>query len=239
MRASTVISSETMSEMGEIRAGSSAEHRAARRTNLMLAAEIEQDGRRQPVRIRNLSETGALIEGSALPEKGAALVLHRADFHIGATIAWSGGGRSGIHFDRPVSVPQWTGTAIPSAAGSALRDQGRVDAFQAEARAAPIVPPAPLPPASAAAGEEARLAIRARLADELAYVRRLLDSMGDELVNEPIIVSHHGRTLQSIDLASQILGHLSNVLVADDPAGAVERIGMEDLRARLKRKPLV
>jgi hypothetical protein len=66
----------------------------------------------------------------------------------------------------------------------------------------------------------------------------MLDSMGEELVGEPIIVAHHGRTLQNIDLARQILAHLSNVLIADDPAGAVERIGMEDLRARLKRKPL-
>jgi len=228
-----------MSEMGEIRAGSSAEHRAARRTNLMLAAEIEQDGRYTPVRIRNLSETGALIEGSFLPDKGTILTLHRASFHIGATIAWSGGGRCGIHFDRPISVPQWTGKPGLSDSGGGLRDQRRVDAFQAEARAAPIVPPAPPPASNPALGDEARLNLRARLADELAYVRRLLDSMGDELVTEPIVVAHHSRTLQSIDLASQILAHLSKVLVDDDPVGAVERIGMEDLRARLKRKPLV
>lgn len=226
-----------MSEMGHVSAGSGAEHRAARRTNLMLAAEIETNGRRAPVRIRNLSETGALIEGGALPEKGASLILHRGNFHIGATIAWSGGGRCGIHFDRPISLPEWTGKALPPESG--FRDQSRVDALQVEARSTPLVPPAPTATANPALSEEARLNLRARLADELAYVRRLLDSMGDELVGEPIVVAHHSRTLQSIDLAGQILAHLSNVLVADDPVGAVERIGMEDLRARLKRKPLV
>ena len=225
-----------MSEMGEIRAGSSAEHRAARRTNLMLAAEIEQNGRYNPVRIRNLSETGALIEGSALPGKGDSLILHRSNFHIGATIAWSGGGRCGIHFDRPISIPQWTGKPAPPDNGG-LRDQRRVDTLQAEARSAPASP-ATSPAASHAPGDEARLHLNARLADELAYVRRMLDSMGEELVGEPIIVAHHSRTLQSIDLARQILAHLSNVLVDDDPVRAVERIGMEDLRARLKRKPL-
>src|SRR5688572_10897355 len=146
-----------MSEMGDIRTGSAAEHRAARRTNLMLAAEIEQDGRYVPVRIRNLSETGALIEGSALPEKGAALILRRASFQIGATIAWSGGGRCGIHFDRPISVPQWTGKPGLSDSSSGFRDQRRVDAFQAEARAAPIVPPVPPPASNPVLSEEARL----------------------------------------------------------------------------------
>ena len=227
-----------MSEMGHISGESGAEHRAARRTNLMLAAEIETNGRRAPVRIRNLSETGALIEGGALPEKGSSLILHRGDFRIGAAIAWSGGGRCGIHFDQPISLQEWTGKALPPESGG-LRDQRRVDALQVEARSAPIIPPAPAPAANPALSEEARLNLRARLADELAYVRRLLDSMGDELIGEPIVVAHHSRTLQSIDLAGQILAHLSNVLVADDPVGAVERIGMEDLRARLKRKPLV
>ena len=237
MRASTTISSGAMTEMGEIRAESGAEHRAARRTNLMLAAEIECDGRRAPVRIRNLSETGALIEGAFLPDKGTILVLHRANFHIGATIAWSGGGRCGIHFDKPISLPQWTGKALPPESSS-FRDQRRVDAFQAEARTAPI-PPAPAPASDPALTEESRLNLRARLADELAYVRRLLDSMGDELVSEPVVVTHHSQALQNIDLASQILAHLSNVLIDTNPVAAVERIGMEDLRARLKRKPLV
>lgn len=225
-----------MSQMGEIGAGSGAEHRAARRTNLMLAAEIELNGRWTPIRIRNLSETGALIEGGALPDKGSTLVLHRAPFHIGATVAWSGGARCGIHFDEPISLPQWTGKALPPES-SGFRDQRRVDAYQAEARSAPIPPP---PPVSIPAfTEETRNHLRARLADELAYVRRLLDSMGDELVTEPIVVAHHSRTLQNIDLASQILAHLSNVLTDENPAAAVERIGMEDLKARLKRKPLV
>ena len=228
-----------MSEMSGIRSGTGAEHRAARRTNLMLAAEIELNGVRSPVRIRNLSETGALIECAVPPDKGAAIVMHRATFHIGATVAWSGGGRCGIHFDQPISLSQWTGKALPPESSN-LRDQRRVDALQAQARAAPAAPLIPPPPTSGGSrSEEERLNLRARLADELAYVRRLLDAMGDELATEAIVVAHHSRTLQNIDLAGQILAHLSSVVSADDPVGAVERIGMEDLKARLKRKPLV
>jgi len=229
-----------MGEMADIQAGSGAEHRTARRTNLMLAAEIETaSGVRSPVRIRNLSETGALIEGAQLPDKGAALTLHRGSLHIKATVAWSGGGRCGVHFDKPVPVPDWTGGKAKPLESTGSAEQRRVDLIQAEVRTGSSVPHAPRPAPTPGANDEARLNLRARLADELAYVQRLLDSLGDELIGEPIVVAHHSRALQNIDLAGQILAHLAGIIVADDPVAAVEQIGMQDLRARLKRKPLL
>ncbi|HEX9947586.1 MAG TPA: hypothetical protein VGA98_08605, partial [Allosphingosinicella sp.] len=64
-------------EMGDIEPEGSPEDRVAPRTNLLLAATAEVGGRSLPVRIRNLSETGALIEGAGLPDAGMSLVLAR------------------------------------------------------------------------------------------------------------------------------------------------------------------
>jgi hypothetical protein len=75
-----------------------------------------------------------------------------------------------------------------------------------------------------------------RIAEELEYARRLLDLMGDELSGDPAIVSRHGRALQSFDIVGQMLGHLTNVIRSSDPEGAVERIGMSELKARLMRR---
>jgi hypothetical protein len=75
-----------------------------------------------------------------------------------------------------------------------------------------------------------------RIAEELEYARRLLDLMGDELSGDPAIVSRHGRALQSFDIVGQMLGHLTNVIRSSDPEGAVERIGMAELKARLMRR---
>jgi hypothetical protein len=227
-----------MGQMDEIKAEDGAELRACRRTNLMLAATIEAGGRTAPVRIRNLSDTGALVEAGWVPEKGAALMLKRGELEITATVAWSGGGRCGLRFDQSVPVGEWTGGKPRPLECTGLRDQRRVDAIQAEARTHPDASP---PAASAAGQESASIALEqldSRLAVELAYVQRLLESMGDDLVSEPVVVRHHARALQSIDIASQILGHLAAIMVADDRAAAVEQIGMSDLRARLKRKPL-
>ena len=224
--------------MEEFRPQSGAEHRASHRTNLMLAATLVAGSSVVPVRIRNLSVTGALLEGERLPPQGAAMVLKRGDLEIAAVVAWSGGNKCGVKFDTPTPVADWTGGKPRPLECTGGRDQRRVDAIQAEARGGSPTPASTYRPA--ADHGEARVGnLDARLADELAYVQRLLESLGDEFIGEPAVVQRHHRALQGLDIASQILAHIASVIVAEDREGAVERIGMQDLRARLKRKPLV
>jgi len=78
--------------------------------------------------------------------------------------------------------------------------------------------------------------IKLRLAEELEYARRMLDTMGDELSGDLGVVMRHGMALQSVDIVGQMLGHIANVVRSSDPEGAVDRIGMCDLKARLTRK---
>lgn len=228
-----------MAEMSEIKAEGSAEDRASPRTNLLLAATVEVGGRILPVRIRNLSETGAMLEGAGLPDAGMKLVVARGDLHVAAVVAWAAGARRGVRFDGPTPVHEWTGGAKPRPIDcTGLRDQRRVDAIQAEART------------DAASGRELRAAepppaaptaipdLDSKLAHELGYVQRLLENLGDELIADLFLVQRHGQSLQSLDLVSQILGHVAAVLTAEDKAAVVEDIGMEDLRARLKRKAI-
>jgi hypothetical protein len=125
--------------------------------------------------------------------------------------------------------------------------QARCDAIQAEFRAeqaaaSPFCPkpeprksirrePPPLPPALVPTDDSLKL----RLAEELEYARRMIEAMGDALSADQHLVMRHMVELQSIDIAGQILGHVANVVRSSDPQGAVERIGMCDLKARLKR----
>ena len=74
-----------------------------------------------------------------------------------------------------------------------------------------------------------------RLAEELEYARRMLDQMGDTLSADPMVVGRHMTSLQTVDIVGQILGHVANVTRSSDPNGAVERIGMCELKARLTR----
>ena len=75
-----------------------------------------------------------------------------------------------------------------------------------------------------------------RLAEELEYSRRMLDALGDSLSSDPLIVKRHVVAMQSLDIVGQMLGHLAEVIRSSDVKGAVERIGMSDLKARLTRQ---
>jgi hypothetical protein len=74
-----------------------------------------------------------------------------------------------------------------------------------------------------------------RIAAELEQVRRMLDRMGDHLSGDMEVLMRHGVPLQTVDIAGQILGHIANIVRADDAVAAVDRIGMCELKARLQQ----
>jgi hypothetical protein len=118
------------------------------------------------------------------------------------------------------------------------RAQARVDAIVAAARA------------KTAAAEPKRTVYRApdilpltpstdsidqRIQEELATVRRMVEALGDELSNDPILLMRYQQSLQSVDLMAQTLGHLACVIGSADRVEAIDRIGMASLKARLTR----
>jgi hypothetical protein len=118
------------------------------------------------------------------------------------------------------------------------RAQARVDAIVAAARA------------KTAAAEPKRTVYRApdilplvpssdpidqRVQEELATVRRMVEALGDELSNDPILLMRYQQSLQSVDLMAQTLGHLACVVGSADRREAIDRIGMAALKARLTR----
>jgi hypothetical protein len=209
----------------------------AHRSNLFLAAAIEVGGASSPVKIRNLSQTGAMLEGPAFPSVGTALVLRRQALEIEASVVWIKPPRCGIVFHGLIAVGEW----VSGKRAAPDFSQGRVDEIQAAIRA-----DRPVPPASPAAGVAPEAGPRPatetdidrRIAEELAYVRRILDALGNELSDEPIFLQRHARALQQFDLTGQILGNLANVLNAENREAAIASIGMDELRVRLLRKAL-
>lgn len=204
----------------------------APRKNLMLAATIESGTLQATVRIRNLSQSGAMLDGGALPNIGTKLVLRRAVIEMPATVVWQAGSRCGIQFEATsISVDEWVaGLLTPSFNG--YKGQQRVDAIQQAVREGASLPAEPEAPAPAGPDKDA---VDARVAEEILYVQRLLDSLGEDLVEDPILLQRHARALQNLDRASQVLEQIGTVLKASDRVAAAGQVKMEDLRSRLLR----
>jgi hypothetical protein len=92
--------------------------------------------------------------------------------------------------------------------------------------------PAPRPPPPSPINDLLYL----RIGEELDYVRRMLNVMGDQLCGDPILIRRHAVALQSLDIVTQILRHVGNVIRSSDPHSTVDDIGMVDLKARLTRR---
>jgi hypothetical protein len=81
-------------------------NRRSRRSPVLLAAAIEVAGRQLAVKLRNLSEQGALIEGDHLPEEGSIAVFERKDLPRQARVVWVHARYAGIAFDEPLDPDQ-------------------------------------------------------------------------------------------------------------------------------------
>lgn len=75
-------------------------NRKSRRSPVYLAAAVEIAGVAQPVKLRNLSEEGALIEGERLPLEGSTTFFERNELRLKSRVIWVQGRYAGIAFAR-------------------------------------------------------------------------------------------------------------------------------------------
>ena len=202
------------------------------RKNVMLAASISAGAVQAPVRIRNLSELGAMIDGPALPNPGCTLTLSRMALTIRATVVWSRGGRCGLSLGGAIVVDDWIAGASSTPAGG----QFRVDQIQSAIRSGVALP---AETRASAPNPASAVPVERSVAAELGRVRRMLDAVTEELSDDVDVLMRHERAMQNFDIAAQIIAELAVVLAADDRHAAVAAVQMHDLRSRLSgRLPL-
>ncbi len=81
--------------------------RAARalRQSLLRRVVLEHGGRRDPATVRNISQTGALVEGLRAVATGTVFRVHLADGHcVTGTARWSDDNRMGLEFSTPLAL---------------------------------------------------------------------------------------------------------------------------------------
>src|SRR5579864_5411375 len=84
-----------------------ADNRSEGRSNVFLTAALETGAGSAPVRIRNLSSVGALVDGTTLPPVGAKVRLLRGHLSASGEIVWQEKTNCGIRFDHAINVIDW------------------------------------------------------------------------------------------------------------------------------------
>ena len=204
----------------------------APRKNVMLAAAISAGNAFAPVRIRNLSDAGAMVDGPTLPEPGSTLELSRFELSVAATVVWNHDGRCGLSLKQPIAVDDWI-AGVRTMASSASLGQLRVDRLQSAIRSGAALPAEMQAPPPSADAEP----IERRIAAELVRVKRALDEVSEELTDDVDVLMRHERAMQNLDIAAMVVESLAAVMAADDHASAVDAVQMHDLRSRLSGRP--
>lgn len=82
------------------------QNRKSRRSNVLMSASLELSGTSLPVKLRNLSADGALVEGDKLPVEGASLLFRKGDLSMAGHVAWVKGRQAGVSFAQKLNPEQ-------------------------------------------------------------------------------------------------------------------------------------
>jgi len=74
------------------------QNRRSRRSNVLLTAILEVGGAALPVKLRNLSANGALLQGEKLPVAGTPVRFVRNELCVDGRVIWGQGKYAGIAF---------------------------------------------------------------------------------------------------------------------------------------------
>lgn len=154
--------------------------RGRHRSNVFVSAALYSDGGSAPAMIRNLSESGALVEGPVLPPPGTQVRLRRGSFEVTGVVVWQNSRRVGLKFDSSISVDDW----LPSAT---RKHQALVDKMIHDVRTSVVerLNPPSLEPVWTA---EKIASFLECVAEEFSTDGRIVDEHSDQLQRLEIVV---------------------------------------------------
>lgn len=195
--------------------------RAYRRTKMFLSATMELKDSACPVKVRNLSPTGAMIEAREMPNPGTTLMLSRGGLAAAAEVVWSKPEFFGVRFTMDVDVARWIAEGVSQSSGKAPLTKG-VTASEADS-------------SHAAERSFDDTVVLSRMSEEISYLGRVMGHVGHLLSEDPLLRHRHGRIIQEVAMGEEKLDQLAAVLKSSDLVDAVERSITGSMRARLLR----
>ena len=161
-------------------------NRAQDRSNVFLAGVLVVGGATLPVRVRNLSTRGALLDGAPLPAAGERVRLLRGDLSADGEMVWHAEGQAGLRFLGEIDVERWVRRV-------GHPGQQRVDNAVAALRTDKLVP----------------LGRRAAQQPSLVQISAELEAICERLADSPGMTTEVAEELLRLDALARQLYQLS------------------------------
>ena len=171
------------------------EGRAEPRNNIFVAATLSSAEATGPIRIRNLSRQGALVEGGGLPPEGSAVHISRGSLLASGKIAWRKDNRAGIQFDKLVAVADW----LPR--GPQTQQQKIDEIVFAHKNGA----------TGQLAASSAMAAPPLDVREELRRLEQMLHSITEDFARDAHVCERHLASIQLLDGAAEKLAKLARI----------------------------
>jgi hypothetical protein len=206
------------------------EIRASKRVHGFLTATVEAFGEVWPVRLKNISLTGALINAPARLPIGTMVTLNRLHMSISAVVVREGKNYLGLNFNEPL-LPEEINLLRAGAyiaKPKLITEQSNDPYTSPRANKSPLV----------SGLRPSRFPLEGRLAKELQYAQSLLETAIEPIINNHLLLQRYGRNLQELDSISQLLGYAAKIMATEDKECAINQIDDQELRLRLKGEPV-
>lgn len=172
------------------------------RSSMCLTAVMHAGREQSPVKVRNMSPNGAMVETTLTAPAGTKVKLVRGRQVAEGTIVWTSKNRHGVKIDVEVSVKDWL-------AGPAKAEQDRVDDIVSLIKAGRVMPQ--VDGTEPAINTEARQS-NEQSATDLKAVVNLIQDLEDDFASSPETLMRHEVKLQNLDIAMQMLRAIAQQL---------------------------
>lgn len=197
-------------------------HREPRR-KVFLAAVIGLDKTTTECRIKNLTQTGALIEANSNFARGTTVIINRGELCIAGEVMWSRDNLFGVRFSDEINVQKW------------LEEPFSAETINTPHKSRSLLASTQLNRSGLDHVAIDENIVNLRLREELLYVTRIIEEVGQILVKDPFLRVRHYSSLQQLDIGKQMLSEIAQLVPMDDKLSHISHIATGPMRGRLLR----
>lgn len=191
------------------------------RSSLFLSALMIAGREQSPVKVRNMSPNGAMVESTLTTMPGTRIKLVRGRLVAEGTTVWTSRNRLGVNFDVEVSIKDWL-------AGPAKVEQNRVDDIVSLIKAGRVM--VQIDDAEPGIDSEARQSVE-QSANDIKTVVNLIQDLEDDLASSAETLMRHEVKLQNLDIATQMLRAIAQQLSCGPRDQPFSSASLNNLRA--------